>query len=102
MGDAGNIKVYEGGEEDKSASKTGTGGYEDRTTARENYEAIQNRDDYEEGDAVGEDEPGMYEGGWRDKLASKNSAGMKYVYKPTITFTFPPKMEKKICANQLI
>ena len=32
-------EVYEGGEESKLASKTGTGGYEDRTTAMENHEA---------------------------------------------------------------
>ena len=51
-----NAKVYEGGEEDNSASKIGAGGYEDGTTAMEKYEAIQSRDDYEEGDAAGEDE----------------------------------------------
>ena len=32
----------------------------------------------EEGSMRREDEPGMYEGGWRDKLASKTGAGMKY------------------------
>ena len=56
MGDRKACEVYEGGEESKLASKTGTGGYEDRTTAMEKYEAIQSRDDYEEGDAAGEDE----------------------------------------------
>merc|ERR1711867_33610 len=50
------VEVHEGGEESKLASKTGTGGYEDRNTAVENYEEIQSRDDYEEGDAAGEDE----------------------------------------------